>query len=161
MIRIPARDIETLQRNVRGYLEEASTVKERHRILLAGGRVLRTAAKRNIPKAAKRHFYYSKAGKIEIVPGNLQRSMYAFKTRQKTVEVGPRVIRKIAGKYDKIGDAPKSSSGYYAAALFRSASNFRRQVTESALSTAAARIDAAMQKALARVHKTWKKKYNL
>jgi hypothetical protein len=161
MIRIPARDLEALRSNLRGYLNDVSTKRERQKILLAGGRILRTAASRNIKPAAKKHFYYSKAGKIEVVPGNLKRSMYAFKTRLKTVEVGPRVIRKIAGKYDKIGDTPKTSSGYYAAMLFKKASNFRRQVTESALSTAAERIDTAMQKALTRVHKTWKKKYNL
>lgn len=160
-IYIRAQDLEALKRNMRGYLDEVATKRERQRILLAGGRVLRTAAKRNIPKAAKKHFYYAKAGKVEIIPGNLRQSMYVFKTKQKSVEVGPRRLRKISGKYDKIGDAPKSSSGFYAAALFKSAGNFRRQVIESALSTAISKIDAAMQKAFERVHRQWKKKYNL
>jgi len=95
------------------------------------------------------------------MPGNLRTSMYAFKTKVGSVEVGPRVLKKIAGKYDKIGETPKTSSGYYAAMLFKKAANFRRQVTEAAMAASISKIDAAMQRTFQRIHRTWKKKYNL
>jgi hypothetical protein len=162
-IYIRAQDIEALKRNMRGYLDEVATKKERQKILLAGGRVVRAKVKRGgyFKDSKKPRTYYSKQGKITIMPGNLRTSMYAFKTKVGSVEVGPRVLKKIAGKYDKIGETPKTSSGYYAAMLFKKAANFRRQVTEAAMAASISKIDAAMQRTFQRIHRTWKKKYNL
>ena len=162
-LRIAAQDMDSLRRNIRSYLEEASLPKEKQKILLAGGKVVRnTIRKRNYFKDSKKpHFYNSKQGKITILPGNLRNSIYVFKTQNGNVEVGPRVLRKIAGVYDKIGDKPKSSSGFYAAMLFRSASNFRRQVVEAAMQASISKIDINMQKVLERLHRRWQKKYGL
>ena len=162
-LRIAAQDMDSLRKNIRAYLEEASLPKEKQKILLAGGKVVRNAIKRGsyFKNSKKPNFYYSKQGRITILPGNLRKSIYVFKTQNGSVEVGPRVLRKIAGVYDKIGDKPKSSSGFYAAMLFKSASNFRRQVVEAAMQASISKIDTSMQKTLERLHRRWQKKYGL
>jgi hypothetical protein len=160
---IPPKDIDELKRNVKAYIGEISTIKERQKILIAGARVVRATIKRGsyFKNSKEPRTYYSKFGNVQILPGNLRNSIYAFKTRDGNAEVGPRVLNPLAGKYSKIGDTQRTSSGYYAAMLFGSASAFRRQVTESAMGASLARIDKAMQSALRRIHRTWKKKYNL
>jgi hypothetical protein len=160
---IPPRDFEELKRNIAGYIKEVATIKERQKILMAGARVVRSAIKRGsyFKDSKEPRTYYSKFGNVEILPGNLRNSIYAFKTKGGNAEVGPRVLRVLGGKYSKIGDTQRTSSGYYAAMLFRGASAFRTQVTGRAMGANLARIDKAMQRALRSVHKTWKKKYNL
>ena len=153
-----------LQVNIKRYLNEVGTRRERQKVLLAGAKVLRNAARLNIEDSKKTHYYYPKKGlnrkgKIEIMPGNLRKSMYAFKQKDGIVSVGPRVIRRISGVFKTIGQTPPTSSGFYASMLFKSAQAFRQRITETALATALSRIDAAMQKAYQRVHRQWAKKY--
>lgn len=151
--------IEELKKNMRGYLDQVGTRKERQKVLLAGGKVLRNAAKRKIPKAAQPHYYYAKAGKVEIKPGNLRQSMYAFKQKDGNVSVGPRVIRRVSGVLKTLGETPKTSSGFYASMLYNNAKSFREKVTDTALSNSLTSINNAMQKAFQRVHRQWAKKY--
>lgn len=162
MANVIIQGMDELRRNLRGYFSEVTTIRERQRILLAGGRVVRNKARINVPESPKPHFYYPKKNKrIEIQPGNLKKSLYAFRYKSGVVGVGPRVIRPLAGKYDKIGDNPKRSSGFYAAALFKSAQSFRQMVTDAALSASMAQVNAAMQKQLAIIHKQYRRRYNL
>ena len=151
--------IEELKKNMRGYLDEVGTRKEKQKVLLAGGKVLRNASKRRIPKAAQSHYYYAKAGKVEIKPGNLRQSMYAFKQKDGNVSVGPRVIRRVSGKLQTLGESPKTSSGFYAAMLYNNAKSFKDKVTDAALTNALTSINNAMQKAFQRIHRQWAKKY--
>jgi hypothetical protein len=160
---VRAQDIEALKRNMRGYLNEVSGPKIRQWILSAGAVPVVSKVRRGgfFKNSKKPHFYYSKQGRIKIVPRNLRRSMHSFKTKVGSVEIGPKVLRKIAGKYDTIGEKSATSSGFYAAALFKKAANFRQQVTEKALMATISKIDERMEKALSKLHKRWKKKYNL
>ena len=153
--------IEELKKNMRGYLDKVGTRKEKQKVLLAGGKVLRNAAKLNIKDAENKHYYYPKGGKgrIEVKPGNLRQSMYVFKQKTGDVAVGPRVIRRIAGVMKTIGETPKTSSGFYAAMLYNKAKFFKEQVTDAALLASLTRINNAMQKAFQRIHRQWAKKY--
>lgn len=148
-----------LQQNIKRYLDEVATKRERQKVLLAGAKVLRNASRSKIPKSKKPHYYYAKAGKVEIKPGNLRKSMYAFKEKSGIVSVGPRTISRVSGALQTLGESPKTSSGFYAAALFKSAQSFRQRVTETALASALNKIDIAMQKAYQRIHRQWAKKY--
>lgn len=150
-----------LQVNIKRYLNEVGTRRERQKVLLAGAKVLRNTAKAKIDDSPKPHYYYPKSGKgkVEIKPGNLRKSMYAFKEKSGVVSVGPRTIRRVSGVLKTLGETPKTSSGFYASMLFKSAQAFRQRITETALATALSRIDTAMQKAYQRVHRQWAKKY--
>jgi len=168
--------IDELRRNMQRYLNEVATKKERQKVLLGGGRVLRNKARTNIPRHKKvytyqrggkriaiKHnplYYYTKSGgKVVSYPGNLKKSMYAFKKKDGDVAVGPRVLRKIGSQ--ELGKTPKTSSGWYASMLYKKAANFRRQVTESALASSLSAIDLAMQAAYKRIHRYWARRYNL
>jgi hypothetical protein len=150
-----------LNNNIKKYLDEVATKRERQKVLLAGAKVLRNAARLNIDDSPKPHYYYPKNGKgrIQIKPGNLRKSMYAYKERSGVVSVGPRYIRRVTGVLKTLGETPKTSSGFYAAMLFKSAQSFRQRVTETALASALNKIDIAMQKAYQRIHRQWAKKY--
>ena len=148
-----------LHNNIKKYLDEVATKRERQKVLLAGAKVLRNASRSKIPKSKQSHYYYAKAGKVEVKPGNLRKSMYAYKEKNGIVSVGPRYIRKVSGALQTLGESPKTSSGFYAAALFKSAQSFRQRVTETALASALNKIDIAMQKAYQRIHRQWAKKY--
>lgn len=138
--------------NLTRYAATVSDRKERQRVLAAGGRkVAQTAAKPPTPKSKAPHHYYSKRGPIKIVPGNLRRSMRQFQTKQGEVEVGPRVLRRVVGM-EEIGRTQKTASGFYAAALYGSASAFRQAVMEPALSKAQTQALQAMRKQYERLH---------
>jgi hypothetical protein len=168
--------IEDLRRNMQGYLNEVATKRERQKVLLAGGRVLRNKARAKIPRHKKAYtyqkggkrivikhnplYYYTKSGgKVVSYPGNLKKSMYAFRKKDGDVAVGPRVLRKIGS--GELGKTSKTSSGWYASMLYKKAANFRRQVTESALASNLSAIDLAMQAAYKRIHQYWAKRHNL
>jgi len=153
-----------LLRNMRGYLAQVATKRERQRILLAGGRIIRNAAKKKVQKSKAPHYYYPRkgnSGRIKILPGNLANSIYMFRNSDGAVSIGPRVLRPIAGKATEIGQSPKQSSGYYASMLYGKAAEFRRRITDSALSQRLSQVNNAMEKAYQRIHRQWKKKYNL
>ena len=150
--------IPELQRNIKNYLKDASTVREKHSILRPGAVVIRNAAKKKVRKSKKNHFYYRKGNKVEIESGNLRNSIYAFKHKIGEVSVGPRVLRSLAGR-KSIGTAPANSSGYYAHMLYQTAEGFRDTITWSATMMNLDKVDKAMEKALERFNKRIAKKY--
>lgn len=142
--------VEYLRRYARTVSKDRA---ERVKVLAAGAqKVKHTAAKPPTPKSEKPHYYYAKAGKIEIKPGNLRKSMKVYRTKGGDVEVGPRVIKKVSGIYATLGQTAATSSGFYAAALYGSASAFRQAVMEPALSRAQSQALAAMQKRYEKLH---------
>ena len=145
---------------MRGYINAVSTTKERHQILKSGGMVARNKAKKSIPKAAKSHFYHYKGKKAEIKPGNLRNSLYVFREKTGNVSIGPRVLRSISNG-QVLGEKPKKSSGFYAAMLYKSATNFRTKVIEPAVYSSFDKMLKAMDKAYNRIHAKWTKKYGL
>ena len=52
-----------LNNNIKKYLDEVATKRERQKVLLAGGKVLRNAARLNIDDSPKPHYYYPKNSK--------------------------------------------------------------------------------------------------
>lgn len=153
-----------LLRNMRGYLAQVATKKEKQRILTAGAKVVRDASKLKLWKSAKKHWYYPRGrgwDKVLIHPGNLENSIYVFRHRGGVVSVGPRVLRPLVGKQWQIGMTPGTSSGYYAAMLYGSAAEFRKRVTDAALAMRLTQVNTAMERTLKRIHAYWKKKYNL
>lgn len=134
--------------NMRRIASQVATDKEKQSILLAGGSVIKTATTRGsfIPKSNKPHAYYAKAGKVMIMPGNLRKSIRTYRKKDGSVAVGPRVIRKVSGLYTNLGQTQKTASGFYAAALFGSASAFRSRTTDSAAASNLPKMLAAMAK---------------
>lgn len=145
---------------MRGYIKSVSTIRERHQILKSGSMVARNKAKKSIPKAAKSHYYYYKGKKAEIKPGNLRNSMYVFREKTGNVSIGPRVLRSISNG-QVLGEKPKKSSGFYAAMLYKNATNFRTKVIEPAVYSSFDKMLKAMDKAYNRIHAKWVKKYGL
>ena len=131
---------------------EVATIKEQQQILSAGAAPIVSKSKTYIKKSRQEHFYYQKGKKIPIKPGNLKLSMRQYKQRDGYVSIGPRVLKKVAGQ---IGDSAKTASGYYAAALYKSASNFRRQVTERTASATQTKSIERMEKQVARILKKY------
>jgi hypothetical protein len=150
---------EELKKQIEKYLDGVATKKEKQRVLLAGARVLRNYVRDwKVPRSSKPHTYYGKSGKITIEPGNLAQSIYTFREKTGNVSVGPRVLRKIDGVLSTLGKTPKTSSGYYAAALYGSADSFRRRVTEASLNLNLTKINKAMQRAYDAVHRRYARK---
>jgi hypothetical protein len=153
MARVKVEGVSDVQKSLLEYQAKVKDAKQKAKLLSAGAQAVRKeAAKAPTPKSRKSHYYYpKKAGRVEIVPGNLRRSMRTYKTRQGDVEIGPKVLRRVAG-LSEIGRTAKTASGFYAAALYGSASRFRREIMESALSRAEQKALAAIQKAYTKFH---------
>lgn len=161
--------------DMRKLAAQVATKSEKQSILLAGAQVIKKAAKYNVPISSKAHWYYPRdttitpfAGKrarwddrIKINPGNLVKSLYAFKHRNVVVSVGPRVLRNIKGNVFQIGESPRKSSGYYAAMLYGSADAFRRRVTDAAAASNKAGMLTAMQKRTEKIIQKYVNRYNL
>lgn len=152
---IQIQGIEELNARLRQYQRQVSDVKTRTRILAAGGQKVRQqAAKSPTPKSNASHFYYAKSGKVEILPGNLRKSMKVFRGRDGDVYVGPRVMRRITGT--KIGQTAATSSGYYAHMIYKSAAAFRVKIMETAAAKAAQAAFNAVEKAFSKFHNSQK-----
>lgn len=142
---------------LRMYLKKVSAPRQKTQILAAGGaQVRREASKSPTPKSQRNHYYYAKNRKVLIYSGNLRRSMKVFRGKEGDVYVGPRVLRRITG--GEIGQTPKTSSGYYAAALYGLAASFRQRIMEPALGRAQSRAVQAIEKVFSRWHETNKPK---
>lgn len=149
---VDVQGVEQVAANLQRYAKTVSDRKERQNVLYAGGqKVAQTAAKAPTPKSKNVHYYYAKTGPIPIKPGNLRRSMRPYKDKQGDIQVGPKVLRRVVGM-SEIGATKKTSSGFYAAALYGSASAFRQAVMEPALSRAQSQALAAMQKRYEKLH---------
>jgi hypothetical protein len=131
---------------------EVATKKEQQQILSAGAAPIVSKSKTYIKKSREEHFYYQSGKKIPIKPGNLKLSMRQYKQRDGNVSIGPRRLKKVAGS---IGDSAKTASGFYAAALYKNASRFRRDVTERAASAQQTKSLERMDKQVARILKKY------
>lgn len=149
---IQVQGISEFNRKLNEYQKQVSSPKVKTRILAAGGQKVRqAAAKAPTPKSSKSHFYYAKSGKVEVVPGNLRKSMKVFRGKEGDVFVGPRVIRRI-GATSKIGQTTATSSGYYAHMIYKTASQFRTRIMEAALAKAQGAALDAVDKAFTKFH---------
>lgn len=148
---IQVQGIEALNRRLREYQKEVSSQKAKTSILAAGGQaVKRAAAKAPTPKSKKDHKYYSGKGTVHVIKsGNLRKSMKVYRGREGDVYVGPQFLRRAPAV---MGETTKTSSGYYAAALYGSALRFRREIMETALLASQQKAFAAIEKAFARYH---------
>ena len=131
---------------------QVATQRERQSIAASGASPIARQAVKLAPKSTKEHFYYYNKTKISIKPGNLKLSIRMYKQRDGNVSIGPRRLKKITGE---IGTNAKTASGYYAAALYKSASNFRRQITERAASATQTKSLERMEKQVARILKKY------
>jgi hypothetical protein len=150
--RYQVQGLEELNKTFAELKDLVATPKEVQQILTAGAAPMVAQAKKYIKKSKEDHYYYYKAKgrKSLIKSGNLQKSIRFFRQRNGNVSIGNRV-----GKAEKVmGDSTKTASGYYAAALYKSAVNFRRQVTEKAV---AASFKKGLLKMEQRVSKILKK----
>lgn len=141
--------IEEFQGKMRAYAKAIRDPKDRSAILASGGAVIARRSKPKMPVAPKAHYYYSKGKKYKIQPGNLRKSMKVFRGKDGDVYIGPRVLRRITGD---IGATAKTSSGFYAAALFGSTLKFRQSVTEAAAIASLPAITAAVEKSFSKFH---------
>lgn len=157
---IQIQGISEFNRKLNDYQKRVSNPKVKTRILAAGGQKVRqVAAKEPTPKSdpnkkpfpTSPHYYYSGRGKVEIVPGNLRKSMKVFRGKEGDVYVGPRVLRRLAGA-SKIGQTAATSSGYYAHMIYKTASAFRVRIMEAALSKAQSAALNAVEKAFTKFH---------
>lgn len=149
---VQVQGINEFNRKLNEYQKRVSSSKVKTRILAAGGQKVRQeAAKEPTPKSPKAHFYYAKSGKVEIVPGNLRKSMKVFRGKEGDVYVGPRVLRRLAGA-SKIGQTAATSSGYYAHMIYKTASGFRVRIMEAALRKAQSAALNAVEKAFTKFH---------
>lgn len=140
-----------LSNALKRYLERAATKSRKTQILRAGaGEVRKVARQSPTPKSKRVHYYYSKRGKIPITPGNLRKSIALFKDRKENIQVGPKVIRQLTAA--EIGQTTKTASGFYAAALFGSASQFRIRTMEAALQKARSAAFQKMEQKFAQIH---------
>ena len=142
------RDQGGLMANLNKYI---NAVKKRERIpiLRVGATEVRNYVRiaSTTPKSKKNHWYYKKTGsyidrtttRIPIYSGNLRKSIRMYKDRNDDFQVGPHFLRSI--KADQIGKTVYTASGYYAAALYGTASQFRQKVMEPA-------VEAARKKAV-------------
>lgn len=150
MAAVKVTGIDEFNAKLLAYQKRLNTPKEKTAILAAGGaKVRQQAAKAPTPKSKKEHYYYSKAGKFTIEPGNLRKSTKVYRGRDGDVYVGPRVLRRITGD---IGKTAKTSSGYYAAAIAGSARAFRAAYMEPALGKATGAALQAIEKQFAKWH---------
>jgi len=132
--------------------DQVATQRERQSIAASGASPIAREAVKLAPKSTKEHFYYQNGAKISINPGNLKLSIRMYKQFNGDVSIGPRRLKKITGE---IGTDAKTASGYYAAALYKSSSNFRRQVTEKAAQAKINRSLKLMDNAVARILKKY------
>ncbi len=149
---IQVRGIDELTARLNAYQKQVSDPKVKTRIMAAGGQVIKKAtATSPTPKSKKDHWYYPTKGgaRVKVFSGNLRKSMKVFRGKDGDVYIGPQVLKRVTGD---IGKTAKTASGYYAATIFKSAANFRREVTERAASLTMTKVLAAVQKAYAKFH---------
>lgn len=147
---IQVSGIDELTARLKAYRKQVSDPKVKTRIMAAGGQVVKRKAATLAPKSRKDHKYYPKKGSpVTIFSGNLKKSMRVYRGREGDVYVGPHFMRRVTGD---IGATAKTASGYYAAALFKSAAAFRRDIMEAAAAQASAKVFNAVEKAYARFH---------
>ena len=115
---------------------QVATQKEQQQILSAGAAPIVNKSKTLIPKSREKHYYYRRGEKIEIMPGNLRKSMRLYRQRDGNVSIGPKRLKKAP---KQMGADAKTASGFYAAALYKSASRFRQDATERAASATQAK----------------------
>lgn len=149
---IQVTGINELNERLRAYQKQVSDPKVKTRIMAAGGQVIKRAtATSPTPKSKKDHWYYPTKGgtRVKVFSGNLRKSMKVFRGKDGDIYIGPQVLKRVTGD---IGKTAKTASGYYAATIFKSAANFRREVTERAASLTMTKVLSAVQKAYARFH---------
>lgn len=151
------------KKGLKTYTEGISDKKAIQKVLASGASIVVSSSRKIVKKSTKAHYYTKKDGtRVKILPGNLSKSIGLFKVRRKSydVEVGPRIVRKLDA-LTTLGATAKKSSGFYASALYKSASNFRNQVTEAAYNLSAAKALERMDKSFNRLHEALKKKGNI
>lgn len=142
------------------YVDAVTTSKEKQQVLRSGGVILRNRAKKLIKIAKKEHVYSRDGREVYIQPGNLRQSMYVYRQKDGDVAVGPRVKKRFDNG-EIIGVTPRTSSGFYAAALYGSAQKFRQTITDMAASMNYYAMLKSMQKKFERISKKWQRRYNL
>jgi hypothetical protein len=148
---ITVTGINELKAALKAYQAKASSPKQKTAILAAGAQKVRQAAAKDpTPKSTEPHYYYRKGQKVEIMPGNLRKSMKVFRGKEGDVFIGPRVLRKLPG--GKIGQTVKNASGYYASMLYGSAGAFRQKIMEPAMSKAAGAAVQAVERTFSKWH---------
>lgn len=156
---------EEYRRRVQSLSNAVTTKKEKHQVLVSGGRIARDYAKNVIMKDIQARYvykYYRKGqGQVAaVLPGNLRNSMYVFRHKTGEASIGPRVLRKInAGSI--LGALPKSSSGWYAHMIFKKANMFRIKVTDAAVQVVYPKMLKRMEKRYEQIFKKWQRRYNL
>jgi len=128
--RFEIEGLKELREKFKDLSREVATDKEKQLILAAGARPIVSQSKKIVPKSKKIHSYYYRGGAVAIMPGNLRKSIRFYKQRNGDVSIGPKKLRRTVGV---MGESPQSASGYYAAALYQKAAQYRQQVTEKAL----------------------------
>lgn len=144
MVQFRPGDIEKITKGLDIYAKQFSSNKLSVQVLRAAAGEVRKAA-RKIAPLGKRVRPYFRDKRFKIYPGNLRKSIYVFgKTRDGTVQVGPRFSRSVTGD---IGKTAASSSGFYAAMIWGNSAAFTRRVMYPALAASEAQ---AMKKAEAK-----------
>ena len=163
MANVQVTGVNEFNANVRRLANSVTTTREKQRVLIAGARIARNYARNTILKnvvSSKPITYNRKGKKATILPGNLKKSMYAFRMKSGDVAIGPRVLRRISNG-DIIGAKPKTSSGFYAHMIYKNAINFRVKVTDLAVSATYTKMLASMEKTFDKILARWQRKYNL
>lgn len=124
-------DTTQVELSLKAYLKELSLPETPKEVLGIGADVVVKAVRQlPYPKSRKTHYYYRRGKKVEIKPGNLLKSTRKYFTSLKEYEIGPKILYKVP---DTFGASVYTSSGYYASALYGSASAYRRRVLEPQL----------------------------
>jgi hypothetical protein len=150
---IKVEGIEEFNKKVKELSSKVATKKEKQSIVRAGAPPVVAAAKKIVRKADKDYPFFQKGKEYTIKVGNLRDSIMYFKQRDGDVSIGPRRLKKLSSK--TIGGGKKTSSGFYAAAHYKSASLFKSNVTEKALSQSTQKTLKAMDKAVERILKKY------
>ena len=150
---IEVQGLEQLNNRLRQLSKEVATPRERQQIARAGAPPIVRASKKIAVKADKDYAFYRKGKKYTIKAGNLRLSIQAFRQRDGDVAIGPKRLKKLTGEV--IGGDRKSASGFYAAMHYKSASRYRQNVTEKAVSQSLQKSLNAMDKAVERILKKY------
>lgn len=145
--------LDEIQKNWHELAKFVATDKERQSILTAAATPVVAQAKRYIKESDQEHYYYYRKRKTTIVPGNLKKSFRFFRNKTNgNVSIGPQFLKRSPAV---MGTSIKAASGYYAAAVYQKAAQFRKQVTEKALTAATAKSLKRMDKRLEKILKKY------
>lgn len=150
---IEIQGLQQLNERLRALSREVVTPKEKQKIAAAGAPPIVRASKKIAAKADKDYAFYRKGKKYTIKAGNLRLSIRSFRQRNGDVSIGPKRLKKLTGEI--IGSDRKNASGFYAAMHYKSASRYRQNVTEKAVSQSLQKSLAAMDKAVERILKKY------